>query len=359
MHENNISPNVTTPRVTVLMPVCNGQTYVREAMDSVIAQTYQDWEFLIVDDGSTDDTPRILNEYRRRDNRIRIVRNPGNMGISMSLNTGISLSSGKFIARMDADDISLPERIGKQVNFLDRHPSVGVCGTWVQPMGGKKDRAVLYPRTHDSIVCTHLFNPAIAHPSVMMRRETLEKHGLSYSTQFPYAQDYEFWVRCSHHTRLANIDEVLLILRQHENKISEKKKQDQSRAARRVQEGQLREMGLNPNDAEMAVHEKLAHEAWEPHRDFLVSVDSWLSRLITANARTSRYPEPAFSTTLAAKWFSACTQASRLGLWTLAQYVRSPLSSRNPSKTPDVLKFMARCILRRGYWRDRFTSPPS
>jgi len=341
------------------MPVHNGQSYLREAMDSVIGQTYQDWEFLIVDDGSTDDTPRILNEYSRRENRIRIVQNPSNLGISMSLNKGLAVASGTFVARMDADDICLPSRIGKQVDFLESHPSVGICGTWVQPLGGRKETMVRYPREHDLITCTHLFTPALAHPSVMMRRDTLEKHGLLYSTQFPYAQDYEFWVRCSHHTRLANIDEVLLILRQHENKISEKKKQDQSMAARRVQEGQIREMGLNPSEAEMAVHGKLAREQWEPRRSFLVSVDSWLRRLITANVRTSRYPEPAFSATLAAKWFSACTQASRLGLWTLVRYVRSPLSICNPATTPAILKFMARCILRRGYWRDRFTPSPS
>lgn len=342
------------PTVTVLMPVYNGGRYLEVAIQSILQQTLKDWEFLIIDDGSTDSTPQILNEYARRDHRFTIVRNSENIGIPQSLNKGISLSSGKYLARMDSDDISLSDRFEKQVDYLERHPFIGICGTWVKTTGSRKNIIIKYPRNHDTIVCAQLFASALAHPSVMMRRDTLEKHGLMYSTQFPYAQDYEFWVRCSNHTRLANLDEVLLILRQHDNKIGEKKKQDQSMAARRVREVQFRELGINPGETEVAVHEKILLEAWEADRDFLINVVSWMQRLITANSRTSRYPEPAFSNTLAAKWFSACSHASRLGLWTLALYVKSPLSCHNPPTPFNILRLAIRCLFRRGYWRSRF-----
>jgi len=122
--------NVMKPTVSVLMPVFNGEQFLRPAMNSILNQTFTDFEFIIVDDGSTDHSREILNSYT--DSRVRLICNESNIGLTDSLNRGLEAASGNYIARMDQDDISLPERLAKQVAFMDSHPEVGVCGTWAK-----------------------------------------------------------------------------------------------------------------------------------------------------------------------------------------------------------------------------------
>ena len=116
--------NIESPKISVVMPVLNGEKYLAEAIESILNQTFQDFEFIIVDDGSTDQTPEILRSYANKDSRIQIVTNPINRGIGYSRNRGIALSRGEYIANMDADDLCLPERFEKQVRFLDSHPDI-------------------------------------------------------------------------------------------------------------------------------------------------------------------------------------------------------------------------------------------
>ena len=115
------------PKISVVMPAYNAENYIREAIDSILAQTFRDFEFLIIDDGSTDHTVEIIRSYS--DSRIRLYQNERNMGVAATLNRGLDLARGEYIARMDADDISLPERFAKQAAYMDAHPDVAVCGS--------------------------------------------------------------------------------------------------------------------------------------------------------------------------------------------------------------------------------------
>lgn len=202
-------------RVSVLMPVYNGATYLREALDSILRQTFRDFEFIIINDGSTDRSAEIVRSYD--DPRLRYFENEQNIGLIRSLNRGLALARSPYIARMDADDISLPERLAKQVEFLDAHPEVGVLGCAVQVTDGcgNPSHVWRFPAEHGFLRwCLCFYNP-IPHPTVMMRREVVDQVG-EYSSDMIHAEDYDLWRRLSWVTRLSNLQDVLLYLRKHE-----------------------------------------------------------------------------------------------------------------------------------------------
>jgi len=197
------------------MSVYNGAQYLREAVDSILTQTYSDFEFIVIDDGSTDHTWEVLNCFV--DPRIRLVRNTENIGLTESLNKGLGLATGEYIARMDADDIGLPRRLEKQVAFLNTHPEIGVLGTAVQIIDGQEKKSSIrrYP-TQDSLIGWHLcFEDPIAHPTTMIRTDLLREVG-GYNQDMATAQDYDLWRRLRLITQEANSAEVLLYLRRHE-----------------------------------------------------------------------------------------------------------------------------------------------
>ena len=201
------------PLVSVVLPVWNCPGYVGAAIGSVLSQTFSEFEFLIIDDGSTDDTPRILEKYI--DPRIRLIRHE-NRGLAGTLNVGIGVARGKYIARQDQDDISLPDRLAKQLAYMESHPECGLLGTWAQIMEG--DRLTERYHRHPSAVELRyqlLFNNPFVHSSVMLRKSVLETVG-GYSTD-PIRQppeDYELWSRLSRHSNVANLPEVLLYYRE-------------------------------------------------------------------------------------------------------------------------------------------------
>lgn len=207
------------PKVTVLMSVYDAEKYLRNSVDSILNQTFRDFEFLIINDGSSYKATEIINSYN--DSRMRIINNQKNIGLSKSLNKGLSIARGNYIARMDADDISLPERLAKQVNFLETHQDVDVLGSAVQIIGDDEKPSILcqFPTVHGYIKwCLYFYNP-IPHPTVMMRRQALERVS-GYSSSMIYAQDYDLWRRMSGVARFANLPDVLLYLRKHESNIS-------------------------------------------------------------------------------------------------------------------------------------------
>ena len=188
--------------------------YVGETIESILAQKLNNFEFLIIDDGSTDETPRILRNYK--DPRIRLIRHE-NQGLAGTLNVGIGLAHGKYIARQDQDDISLPDRLAKQVSYMESHPECGLLGTWAQIMEGDRltERYHKHPASPSELRYQLLFNNPFVHSSVMLRKSVLETLGC-YSTD-PSRQppeDYELWSRLSRHSGVANLPEVLLYYRE-------------------------------------------------------------------------------------------------------------------------------------------------
>ena len=207
---------MTAPKVTVLMPVYNGERYVGEAIESILAQTFTDFELLIVDDGSTDRTLSILREYARQDRRVVVLQNGSNLGLVPTLNRGLSATRGEYIARMDADDVSLPERLARQVAYMDQHPEVGVLGTNIvyidaegRLLNGGRPKA-RRPMSSTLIHWMLLWRCAIYHPTVMIRRSVLEQTGFTYDPNFRHAEDRDLWTRLAKRTTIASLPDVLL-----------------------------------------------------------------------------------------------------------------------------------------------------
>lgn len=210
------------PVVSVVMSVYNGARYLVDAIESILAQEFADFELLLIDDASSDDSPQIINAYSARDPRIRPISNGENIGLTRSLNKGLTLARGMFLARLDADDLALPTRFGRQVAFLNTHPSIGLVGSGYELIDESNTiiGRVSPPETHVEINWRLLWDNPIGHSTVMFRRALMERYGLAYDESLRYAQDYDLWVRLATHTYLANIPDALVRYRTHTESIT-------------------------------------------------------------------------------------------------------------------------------------------
>ncbi|MBN47224.1 MULTISPECIES: glycosyltransferase [unclassified Methylophaga] len=204
-------------RISVVMTVYNGSTYLREAVESILNQTYKNYEFIIIDDGSIDNSSEIIKEYAQNDKRIKLISRP-NKGIAETLNEGVTIASGKYIAIMDQDDISLSNRFENQVNFLDKNPDYVAVGTFPELIGPEGDRiSCLFQITgHENIDNEHMKGKggAIMHSSVMIRKESLMKIS-GYKKEYNQAADFDMFLRLAEIGKLENISEVCFLHRVH------------------------------------------------------------------------------------------------------------------------------------------------
>jgi len=211
------------------MSVFNGERYLAEAVESIINQSFRDFEFIIIDDGSEDNTWKILSEYGVRDRRIVLHRNEENIGLTRSLNLGLSLARGEYIARMDADDISLPGRLEWQIQFLDANQEIGVLGGGCQIIDENGELlSERIPPCEDASIKAELLikNNGLGHSEIMARAELLRKVG-GYDETIPYAQDYDLWCRLSPVTQFASLQKIVIKWRNRKSNISNLKRQAQ------------------------------------------------------------------------------------------------------------------------------------
>lgn len=332
------------PKVTVLMPVYNGETYLKQAIESILHQTFSDFEFLIINDGSTDASVEIVESIR--DPRILLVHNESNLTLVPTLNKGLELACGEYVARMDCDDISLPERLATQVAFMDHFPDVGVCGAWVKTIGAIEGNIMQWPSDDATIRCGMLFKNMITHPSVIIRKELIDTFGFKYDPDFKHAEDYELWVRCAEHTRLANINEVLLHYRWHDRNISSRFIIEQQSSGNKIRRYVLKKLGIDPSDDEYDIHFSIAEQKYETSKRFIERLDAWLSKIKHVNNDTRYYPETALSKLIFKQWYAACTRASELGWWTFKKLLQSPLSKENNLTFSEKTRFAIKCILK-------------
>lgn len=232
------------PKVSVVMSVYNGAQYLREAIQSILDQTFTDFEFIITDDGSTDATGDILAEYAAQDQRLLVFQNEQNIGLTRSLNKGLALARGEYIARQDADDISLPQRLQLQVSFLDHHPEVVVVASNYEIIDGGGRQLKITQKSADPIlIAWHLLfvNYIGGHGVVMFRRDPIINLG-GYAEDYRYSQDYQLWSRLVWLSDMVILPEVLLCWRSHEQNISTKLVSDQTNFALRVVQHNLKQL---------------------------------------------------------------------------------------------------------------------
>jgi glycosyltransferase involved in cell wall biosynthesis len=205
-------------RLTILMPVYNGEQFLRETMDSVLNQTYSDFLFLIINDGSTDSSEDIIKSYS--DPRIIYRKNEKNLGLVSTLNKGIDLVETEFLARMDADDLWAETKLEKQIKLLDSRPEVGICGTSIHKFGAFEGDFI-FPVENDGLKVGFLFYCCMSHPSIVYRMSFLKESGIRYRVDYFPAEDYKMWIDCLEKTQIYNIPEVLVYYRQHSSQITQ------------------------------------------------------------------------------------------------------------------------------------------
>lgn len=334
------------PKVSVIMPVYNGDKYLREAVDSILSQTFTDFEFIIINDGSTDRTREILESYY--DQRIRLVHQK-NIGISASLNKGINLARGEYIARMDADDISLPDRFLKQVSFLDLNPDITVCGTWLSFFNTSKTFQTWKTSTnYNEVKCNLLFGCDVAHPSVFIRKADIIKNKLFYKENFVCAQDYELWVRISAKLKITNIGEVLLKYRIHNNQIGYTSNSMQETVTNNIIRIQLENLGITFQDKEIELLKNIGRNNLEYSMKSFIAAKALLSRLIDQNTKTEIYPVIIFNKFIFNKFWNISNYFAGLGFKIWKTVFSSELYQYNTLSLMHKLFFFLKCLLKYG-----------
>ncbi len=277
---------MNNPKITVLMPVYNEEKHIKKSVNSILKQTYENFEFLIINDASKDNTLSILNSYS--DPRIKIINNKKNWGITRSLNIGLKKANGKYIARMDADDISFPKRLEEQFVFMENNTNVGVCGSWVKTFGNK-ELTWKYPINSKKIKCQLLFNcNVIAHPSVIIRKAIIERYNLRYNQKLAYAQDWYLWQKISHYTRLVNIPKFLLKYRI--TKKNSKKRQSSLyfKNIRTIVRNNITSLEIKPSEKEINLHLELGSHVQIKSES--KEIEKWLLKLLNKNKTIKYFP---------------------------------------------------------------------
>jgi glycosyltransferase involved in cell wall biosynthesis len=231
-----------SPKVSIVMSVFNGASYLRRAIDSILGQSFTDFEFIIIDDGSTDDTQSILQEYA--DERIRLFSNDANLGLTRSLNKGIEAARGEFLARLDVDDVAQRNRLERQAACLEGDRKLGIVGS-ICSMVDEDGRNVGLsdePSSDIELRWRSLTGVPFQHPSVMIRKDVLDRHRLKYDEQYETAQDYDLWVRLLGHAKGMNIQDPLVTRTRHQKSIGHRLKDRQSINHARVALGAMEEI---------------------------------------------------------------------------------------------------------------------
>lgn len=331
---------MTASRVTVLMPVYNAALTLREAIDSVLSQTFRDFEFLIINDGSTDDSAAIVQSYS--DPRINFVQNERNLRLTATLNRGLELARGEYVARMDADDLSLPERLAKQTAFLDANSFVGIVGTWAWAFGEARFK-ILHPPEPERIRAKLLFDSALVHPAVLMRRTAINAHGLRYKA-LGHFEDYELWQRAARLFALANIPEYLFRYRVSSNSAFFGAAWDAQREVyAQLDQASLPFLGITPTPADLDIHTYLRR----PDSNRRNEAEAWLLKLSAANQRTFYYDPSAFAEMLHERWLLACYQTAGPPFARWLRYASSPLTRQAHLSPPMRVRMLGKFLLQR------------
>lgn len=273
------------PLISVIMGAYNSDRYIGEAIESILNQSVGDFEFLIIEDCSTDNTLPIVSRYAQKDNRIRIIQNRKNEGLGYSLHLGVNEAKGDYIARMDADDVSSPKRFERQIDFLKKNTDVVCVGTSARKTGniglrGRMNGTIHSKKTHDYILAWLLIGTPMIHSSVMFNATLLKSLGLNYNPEYRRAQDYELWSRIVFAGRMANIDEPLQCYRYHADMASNIAADEQRARSRQMHKNILsRLLEREPTVDELDIHGKFAFATRLSPSD-IKHLDFWLEYIL-------------------------------------------------------------------------------
>ena len=328
------------PLISIVLPVFNCEAYLSDAIQSILIQSFSDFELIVINDASTDSSQSIIQSFN--DKRIREIVNKQNLGLAKSLNIGFKLAKGQYIARMDADDISMPSRLEKQFLFMEENPDIDISGADYE-LFGEKTRIVKLPYEDREIKDTLFFNSCIAHPTVIFRHESIKKYMIKYNEKFLYSQDYELWCRLIDKLSFANIPDVLLKYRVHKKQSNQRKVDEQSNNANLIRKMNLEKIGVD-------FHEKLFKDYLSIiNYDFKVSSKIEVLRAaeilmqIFEKGKIFGYSDSFFKK-LGEYWWSIIRQSVGFGFSIRSFYLTISLIGYLPLTKYEKIRFFLRCI---------------
>lgn len=322
------------------MPAYNAEKYIGEAIESILNQTFQDFELIIIDDGSTDNTFQLIKAIRSE--KIVLLQTPQNSGASASRNLGISVARGEYIAFLDADDWAYPQRLQKQVDFLDKNPQIGLVGTWTEIVdeSGKFIDEFVSEIPQNQIAPRLLFHNCFATSSVALRKEFA---AYQFDNTYLLAEDYELWLRLVTKTQLGIIKEKLIKYLAHSQGISKLQKEKMKQNVLRILLNGLGMLGIKPTEKEIILHTQIAHLDFEASKNFLIDANQWLLKLKEANKNKNIFSSKDMNELLAYYWFRLCAAHHSLGIFTLLSFHDSPLTKYLPIASQARLSI--RCLV--------------
>lgn len=293
------------PPISVIMPVYNAESYLKESISSILNQTFSDFEFIIIDDGSTDNSKKIIRSFK--DKRIVLLENETNIKLVKTLNRGIEAAKGMYLARMDADDIACPERLCKQVAFLKKYPLIGLCGTWYKNIGDKKGVTKLAV-SHEEIVFRLLVHFEMLHPSWMLRTDIIKKHNIKYEDL--YGEDYDFLIRFINYSKIANIPEVLMMYRQFSNSMSKSNKQITEDNCNVIKKRLFNNFNVKVTTEELLLFKNLFYQSYHFTSSQIDSLENLLLRMIKGNRESNFFDQDFFNQRIGYLWDHLCYNSS-------------------------------------------------
>ncbi len=337
----------SSPEITVLMPVYNGERFLVDAIESVLRQSFRDFELLVLDNGSTDGSASIAAACD--DPRIRIFRNETNLGLVKSRNLGIREARGRYVAFLDCDDIALPHRLRIQHEFLEDNPEFALVGSrilLIDERGEFSGRFSRFEAAPDAIPPILLFDNYFAQSAVMARREALADE--PYREEFPCAEDYDLFTRIASRYRTWNIPEVLTLYREHGGGLSKKRRDLIVECTKKIYAWQLNRLGIDPSPEELDLHGSLGCRAPDLHGFDLSLVGEWLAELLRRNERCNLYRRDDFTRLVLEKMALACVGKPHPGINLLRYYAGFP-GTGSAVKASVLAKILGRNLAKKMY----------
>lgn len=303
------------PIVSVVMPAFNAEAHLHEALVSVLTQSFHNFEVIVINDGSTDDTRKILDEFAS-DPRLRVIDNSVNRGLIASLHIGMDACRGQFVARMDADDICIPDRFERQVAFLDAHQEIDLVGGAIRFFGNVREPFVFhFPTVHERIAPAMLFYCPLAHPAVMFRRCLVDDELIRFHDEYRHAEDYHLWGRLLTQVRVANLQEVVLNYRLHHKQVSSSLANAQYQASLRVRKQLLDDAGVAWTDDDICLHESVILENGAGTKAYFEELARWFNKLELYNQQSGYWSVAALHDLLTEKYRSTLRRTGVILRW--------------------------------------------
>lgn len=336
-----------SPLVSVILPIHNNELYIGDAIQSILDQTYQNFELLVLISNTTNkESLDIISSFS--DSRIRNIYRTSDENLPKALNRGIRESKGKYIARMDADDVSLPNRFERQVAFMENNPDITILGSWAKTFGAK-DSVIKHPTRPEEIKVNLLFQTSIVHPTVMMRKQSMEENDLKYNPEYWCSEDIDLWARSVEKVKLENIPEILLRYRTHPLQATLVSKEKISEIRNEVRIRQLSHLGIIPNSRELYIYNMMIEFKNKEGQGFLDEAGEWLKKIAEANLKTKIYNQKTLEETLGEKWFITCyISASGIGLTSWNKFWKHQASrwfKKNVRNIGRLTKFLSKSLV--------------